>query len=127
MDELVKRLRECTAEQNGEKTLWHQAADAIEAFETKAEVFKAAYIAEHNERIDEIKRHMWIPVTARLPDDRGNYLVVINCPRGRWDEICAFDGEGEWVSIDEYAEVATKWVTHWMQLPEPPKAEEDET
>lgn len=29
-DELIKRLRECTAEQNGEKTLWHQAADAIE-------------------------------------------------------------------------------------------------
>ena len=30
-DELIKRLRECTAEQNGEKTLWHQAADAIES------------------------------------------------------------------------------------------------
>mgnify|MGYP006874841069 CR=1 FL=1 len=29
-DELIKRLRECTSEQNGEKTLWHQAADAIE-------------------------------------------------------------------------------------------------
>lgn len=29
-EELIKRLRECTAEQNGEKTLWHQAADAIE-------------------------------------------------------------------------------------------------
>lgn len=29
-DDLIKRLRECTAEQNGEKTLWHQAADAIE-------------------------------------------------------------------------------------------------
>ncbi len=35
-EELVKRLRECTAEQNGEKTLWHQAADAIE------ELLKAA-------------------------------------------------------------------------------------
>ncbi len=35
-EDLVKRLRECTAEQNGEKTLWHQAADAIE------ELFKAA-------------------------------------------------------------------------------------
>ena len=120
-DGLIKRLRECTSEQNGEKTLWHQAADAIEALEIKAEVFKSAYIAEHNARIDEIKRHMWIPV-ERLPEERGNYLVVINCPRGRWDEICAFDGETEWVSIDEYAEIATKWVTHWMQLPEPPKA-----
>lgn len=29
-NELIKRLRECTAEMNGEQTLWHQAADAIE-------------------------------------------------------------------------------------------------
>ena len=29
-DELIKWLRECTAEQNGEKTLWCKAADAIE-------------------------------------------------------------------------------------------------
>lgn len=28
--DLVQRLRECTQEQNGEKTLWCQAADAIE-------------------------------------------------------------------------------------------------
>lgn len=35
-EKLMKLLRECTAEQNGEKTLWHQAADAIE------ELLKAA-------------------------------------------------------------------------------------
>lgn len=34
-DELIKRLRECTAEMNGEKTLWHQAADAIEELSKK--------------------------------------------------------------------------------------------
>lgn len=34
-DELIKRLRDCTAEQNGEKTLWCQAADAIEELQKK--------------------------------------------------------------------------------------------
>ena len=34
-DELIKRLRECTAEMNGEKTLWHQAADAIEKLQKR--------------------------------------------------------------------------------------------
>ncbi len=29
-EDLVERLRECTAEQNGEKTLWCQAADVID-------------------------------------------------------------------------------------------------
>ena len=67
----------------------------------------------------------WIPVEERLPDEIGNYLVVINCPRGRWDEICTFYGGKEWVSIDEYAEIATKWVTHWMPLPDPPKEVDD--
>lgn len=34
-DNLIKRLRECTAEQNGEKTLWHQAADAIQELQKR--------------------------------------------------------------------------------------------
>ena len=45
-NELIKRLRECTAEQNGEKTLWCQAADAIE------ELLKvSAYSGNGHERI----------------------------------------------------------------------------
>ncbi len=34
-DELIKRLRDCTSEQNGEKTLWCQAADAIDELSKK--------------------------------------------------------------------------------------------
>ena len=40
-DELVKRLRNCTAEQNGEKTLWCQAADAIEELTKESERWQA--------------------------------------------------------------------------------------
>jgi hypothetical protein len=37
-DKLLKRLRDCTAEQNGEKTLWCQAADAIEELQKQQEM-----------------------------------------------------------------------------------------
>lgn len=46
-EELIKRLRECTAEQNGEKTLWWQAADAIEELLKFASGFIDAAKAMH--------------------------------------------------------------------------------
>ena len=101
-----------------DKAQIESAADAIEELSKQHETQRNNLIALLNDK------PRWIPVTERLPEERGNYIVVINCPRGQWDEICAFDGEKEWVSIDEYAEIATKWVTHWMPLPEPPKESE---
>ena len=98
--------------------LFLKSADAIEELSKQHEAQTQNIIALLNEK------PRWIPVTDQLPEERGNYLVVINCPRGQWDEICAFDVEKEWVSIDEYAEIATKWVTHWMPLPQPPKEEQ---
>lgn len=72
----------------------------------------------------------WIPVTERLPDSDGNYIVTA-C-----DEGCSY-GEGIWydtvVVVAEYYKGSWTWnengteydlcgiVTHWMCLPEPPK------
>ena len=67
----------------------------------------------------------WIPVTERLPDKDGAYLV-------RWDNKSVFDAEyeskygsfGYWLDImwdgdaDWYPYTG---ITHWMPLPEPPK------
>lgn len=74
----------------------------------------------------------WIPVTERLPEKNGNYIVTA-C-----DEGCSY-GEGIWYStvvvVAEYYNGAWTWyegsteydlegiVTHWMQLPTPPKEE----
>lgn len=96
--ELTKRLRECTAEQNGEKTLWHQAADAIEELLQKTQ-----------------QLHSWIPVKERLPEKNGSYLVYV------YGEVTEMDcWHGKWHRLrDDY----TKAVTHWMPLPKPPKEE----
>ena len=59
----------------------------------------------------------WIPVTERLPEEDGYYLVYC----GEYDGICVIYYEnlvtkGKWMC---------KWkeVTHWMPLPEPPRGE----
>ena len=80
----------------------------------------------------------WIPVTERLPEEDGAYLVTTNC-FGKYQgiNICWFAKDGEtvdeyelagqkyvWYFYDgEYGYVSTDSVTHWMPLPEPPKGE----
>ena len=69
----------------------------------------------------------WIPVSERLPEESGSYLVVYHpC---FWDDV-------EWskrcVGIDTFRGKTT-WakkkfqrVTHWMPLPEPPEVTQDD-
>lgn len=60
----------------------------------------------------------WISVKERLPEESGEYLAYC----GEYDGICVLYYEvlktkGKW---------RTRWkgdVTHWMELPEPPKGE----
>ena len=77
----------------------------------------------------------WIPVTERLPDSDGKYLVskdlwgipCISTLRFAKDgeNVCAYDLKGEknvWYEYDsEYGYYPVNSVTHWMPLPEPPK------
>lgn len=66
----------------------------------------------------EQEQRRWIPVTERLPDSDGFYIVVMN--GDIWGEpdvwsstACGFYN-GKWDEDD-----AT--ISHWMPLPEPPK------
>lgn len=125
-DELIKRLRDCTAEQNGEKTLWHQAADAIEELrqiashyeeESKGGWLAACDCKEERERLREAMPR-WIPVTERLPEKRK--WVLCRCEANivevlRWEN-------NEWYH-DPMHVYYPSFVTHWMPLPEPPKEE----
>lgn len=77
--------------------------------------------------------HKWIPVTERLPEKDGDYLVWTGfqgrCERlgfvkdGR--EISELDFQYNWKNV--WYDYDSEWgyishdVTHWMPLPEPPK------
>lgn len=81
---------------------------------------KVAYCPEGRFRI--IPEPQWIPVTERLPkaderDSRGfavPYLVM-----NGWRRVTARYEDGLWVLFGEG--LVLKYVTHWMELPEPPK------
>lgn len=80
----------------------------------------------------------WIPVTERLPDKDGDYLVFKRFDRNAWSDVVSFAKDGrkvskytfekKWQNIwycydSEWGYIRTDAVTHWMPLPEPPKGE----
>ena len=62
----------------------------------------------------------WISVKDRLPADDATYLVY-----GRnWYGIVVaiYYGDGKWLTCDDLTNI-TRFVTHWMPMPIPPKEE----
>ena len=63
----------------------------------------------------------WIPVTERLPEESGMYIITAN------------DGHAQRVSFVQWQKKNRIWnltgarsywrVTHWMPMPQPPKGE----
>ena len=112
-DELIKRLRECTAEMNGEKTLWQQAADAIEDLQKQLQKSEVDNINLTGWLAEEHAKHLWIPVTERLPEDRNMVLATVD------GVVCiAFYGNYMWEEVETYSIL---YPTHWMSIPQPPK------
>ncbi len=107
-DELIKNLRgrsQFLLPHYGEETsydsdLMKQAADAIE----------------------ELSKHRWIPVTERLPE--AGERVLCYC-RANIYEVMKMRTDGDWVYDTNHIYMHS-FVTHWMPLPQPPKAEEGE-
>ena len=71
----------------------------------------------------------WIPVTERLPNCNGCYLVWrphFFCGEIGMPSICYFDGSNTWhdsYGVDFTRTLHPEDVTYWMPLPEPPKEE----
>lgn len=80
----------------------------------------------------------WIPVTERLPERDGEYLVFQKCTYGNYTAILHFAKDGrkvdkydfvrEWKNVwyrydSEWGHLTADNVTHWMPLPKPPKGE----
>lgn len=60
----------------------------------------------------------WISVNDRLPEDDATYLVYGR--NGYGIVFALYYGDGEWLTWDDLTNI-TRFVTHWMLLPEPPK------
>ena len=84
---------------------------------------KAPMVMEAADAIEELSKPRWIPVTERLPETPGEYMVAYHpC---YWDRVHdeikvgldSFRGKTSW------AKKKYQRVTHWMPLPEPPKEE----
>lgn len=83
-----------------------EAADAIEDLDNRLNLHRQGKI-----------RH-WIPVTERLPEESGHYLVAVE-----GNVLEAYYGK-DWGSkpwTDPVEMYMTYYPTHWMPLPGPPK------
>lgn len=74
----------------------------------------------------------WIPVTERLPEHDGRYIVTAcdegcSCGDGIWYDTVVVEAEyykGEWSWNENGTEYdITCFVTHFMKMPDPPKGE----
>lgn len=98
------------------RQLLSEAADAIENTSKAYKMMAEAYEAE-------VARQGWIPVSERLPETPGEYMVAYHpC---YWD--CVHDeikvGLDSFRGKTSWAKKKYQRVTHWMPLPEPPKEE----
>lgn len=64
----------------------------------------------------------WVSVEDRLPNDDATRLVWIGGLRSY--AVADYYGDGEWIDRD-YCNL-TRDVTHWMQLPDAPKEDEED-
>lgn len=61
--------------------------------------------------------HSWIPVSERLPDKFGEYIVAIKTVSGQvYSDYADYDLFGKRWTTGLYFEIGSK-VTHWMPLP----------
>lgn len=82
-------------------------------------LFMANDLISHGVTVQE-----WIPVTERMPENLGLYLVIETHwldgspvrKIAKWNTI-------DWFTADIKSKEITERVTHWMPLPQPPKGE----
>lgn len=97
--------------------------DALQREEGTARIVGKRYV---NTIADHLIAHgvtvqEWIPVTERLPEESGMYIITAN------------DGHAQRVSFVQWQKKNRIWnlagarsywrVTHWMPMPQPPKGE----
>lgn len=97
--------------------------DALQRKEGTARVVGKRYVNTIANHLIEngVTVQEWIPVTERLPEESGMYIITAN------------DGHAQRVSFVQWQKKNRIWnltgarsywrVTHWMPMPQPPKGE----
>lgn len=135
--ELVKQLRELPhllfVQLGFHENLVYKAADAIEELQRLN-----AEITRRELRL-RMQKPRWIPVTERLPDtmkDKSVYSGWSAEIAPSDDVLCYLPGErrmtvawysytyDDWTTVDENTVYKYGEISHWAELPEPPKEEE---
>ena len=109
-DELVSKLHKRIALTTAGSPLQDDLQEAADAIEKPGDWWA---IADRLVKMLEMPR--WIPVTERLPEEDGCYLVAVKNDHQRRYSKTAWFSHGSWFARQD--------VTHWQPLPEPPKEE----
>ena len=97
-----------------------RAVDAIEELSEERDMYIKAMADEHNRAARLAWEHRWIPVTERLPENSGHYLIyVVGGEFKQWSMVTM----AYYHKIFYYDDMEDNFdqITHWMPLPEPPK------
>ena len=115
-----RQYENCHGYSGNKKAIYREAILAIKSILHSAKPINAVTVQE------------WIPVTDRLPDKDGCYIVTAcdegcSCGDGIWYDTVVIEAEhykGEWSWNENGTEYdITDLVTHWMPMPAPPKGE----
>ena len=135
-DELIELTQQACVAAVTECGKYFNCEECPEFKYAKDDKCRMAFIADHL-IANGVTVQRWIPVSERLPESNGAYLVhagrrYIDCVRFAKD-LYAIDPydfairkgkSGFYIYDSEYGFDVYEGVTHWMPLPEPPKEDE---
>lgn len=126
--EIVKALRcfasvdNCQVDECNKKCPYWLENDKFDLYGPNAEISDRYQLcrAAADMLEQDAKKTSWISVKDRMPEDNATYLVYGR--NGYGIVFAVYYGDGEWLTCDDLTNI-TRFVTHWMPLPEPLKEE----
>ena len=99
---------------------------AIQAAELRARLMMIEDILGEDYDLEQLREMVdaerrWIPVTERLPEESGDYLVILD-----WGTMCVLEFSKvhqAFNASDSIPNDSEIFCTHWMPRPQPPKGE----
>ena len=137
--ELIKALRcfaceeNCPADACNEKFPYWIENDKFNLDDWDAEISDEYQLCRAAaDMLEQDAKTGWISVKDRLPSRGGRYLVAVG---NDFDDVCIaeYDGKEFGETVPEYDGLghvfedwdAIKFATHWTEMPEPPKEDEE--